>query len=221
LVTAIHEVPPDVIRAQISAVLDDFDVRSIKIGMLATAEIIEVVARSISGFSGPVVVDPVMVAKSGDRLLREEAVDALKDLLVPMATVLTPNLPEAADILGTSDAGDLGEFRDQARQLSELGAKAVLMKGGHASADVCTDLLRHSNGEERVFTALRRNTRNTHGTGCTYSSAIASGLAKRLPVEDAVATAHAYLQAAISAADSLHVGLGHGPVHHFHSVWAP
>ncbi len=218
-VTAVHGIPSEVISAQIEAVLSDLDVRAIKIGMLATPEIIETVAQGISGFRGPVVLDPVMIAKSGDALLADEAVQTLRDVLLPRATVLTPNLPEAACLLDQGDADTPDAMVEQGKALCALGAKAVLMKGGHGKGDVCHDLLIDETGVIAEFQAPRKATRNTHGTGCTLSSSIAAGLAKDLTLADAVAQAHEYLQGAIMRADELKIGAGHGPVHHFHRVW--
>ena len=166
-----------------------------------------------------VVLDPVMVAKSGDRLLPSDALDALRVQLVPRATLLTPNLPEAADLLGCAVADDEAEMIRQDHALRALGAQAVLMKGGHAAGPVCVDLLVTAAGVRR-FCAPRIATRHTHGTGCTLSAAIAAGLAHGLALEAAVGRAHGYLQGAMSAAGALQVGTGHGPVHHFHKVWA-
>jgi len=220
-VTAVHVIPEKVISAQIEAVLSDLDVGAIKIGMLATRSIIETVAVALADFAGPVVLDPVMVAKSGDPLLAEDAAATLRDLLLPRATVLTPNLPEAARLLGEAEAPDPAIMKRQGAALAAMGAKAVLMKGGHGRTDICTDLLVGTDGPMAEFTAPRIATRNTHGTGCTLSSAIAAGLAKGLSVTQAVSEAHGYLQAAIRAADALCVGQGHGhgPVHHFHAFW--
>lgn len=217
-VTAVEGVSLHVIAAQIDAVLSDLSVGAIKIGMLATPEIIETVADSLAGFDGPIVLDPVMVAKSGDALLRDDAVGALIEKLLPHAAVLTPNLPEAARLLNAEPTDADEALIEQGRALLALGPKAVLMKGGHASGAVCTDHLVSAEGVKRFSTA-RVDTRNTHGTGCTLSAAIAAGLAKGLGVERAVGEAHAYLSAAIRAADRLTVGSGHGPVHHFHRFW--
>lgn len=218
-VTAVHAIPEDVISAQIDAVLSDLDVHAVKIGMLATSSIIETVAAALTGYDGPVVLDPVMVAKSGDPLLADDAAATLRDVLLPRATVLTPNLPEAARLLGEDEATTSGGMERQGKALVAMGAGSVLMKGGHGRGEVCTDLLVGQDGVMAVLTAPRIATRNTHGTGCTLSSAVAAGLAKRLPVLEAVGEAHAYLQAAIRAADALGVGEGHGPVHHFHAFW--
>ncbi|CUK13479.1 Hydroxymethylpyrimidine/phosphomethylpyrimidine kinase [Ruegeria denitrificans] len=219
-VTAVHGIPLNVIAAQIDAVLTDLNVGAIKIGMLATPDIIQTVAEAIAGFNGPVVLDPVMIAKSGDALLAQDAVRTLRDILLPCATLLTPNLPEAACLLGVSDAETPDQMIAQGIALCELGAQSVLMKGGHGRGDVCRDLLIDSTGAMAEFIAPRRDTRNTHGTGCTLSSSIAAGLAQGLGLTDAVAQAHDYLQGSIVQADTLMVGQGHGPVHHFHRVWS-
>lgn len=218
-VTAVHGVPLDVVTAQIDAVLSDLDVGAIKIGMLATPEIITCVADGLSGYKGPVVLDPVMIAKSGDALLADEAVATLRDVLLPRATLLTPNLPEAACLLDAPVASHRDEMIAQGKALCDLGASAVLMKGGHAAGEICHDLLIAGGGVLGEYSAPRRNTKNTHGTGCTLSSSVAAGLAKGLALPEAVREAHEYLQGAIAVADDLKIGYGHGPVHHFHRVW--
>lgn len=219
-VTAVHGIPLDVIAAQIDAVLSDLNVGAIKIGMLATPEIIQTVADGLAEFDGPIVLDPVMVAKSGDALLAQEAVQTLREVLLPRATVLTPNLPEAGCLLDQVAAETPDEMLQQGQALCAMGAKAVLMKGGHAQGAICHDLLVSDAGVVGDYSAPRRDTKNTHGTGCTLSSSIAAGLAKRLDLPKAVAEAHTYLQGAIGQADTLGVGHGHGPVHHFHKVWS-
>lgn len=216
-VTAIAALPPQMVRAQIGAVLDDLSVGAIKIGMLGGPEIIRTVAEALAPYQIPLVLDPVMVAKSGDRLLEAEAVCALRDHLLPLATILTPNLPEAAELLQLPCAADIAARLEQGRALQAMGPQWVLMKGGHAEGAICSDLL--LGAEAAVFTAPRIATRNTHGTGCTLSAAIAAGLAQGLETGAAVSQAHCYLQKAIAAADGLGVGSGHGPVHHFHSWW--
>lgn len=212
-VTAIHPVPDDVVAAQIKAVLDDIQIDAIKIGMLGTPSLIATVAEALAGYDGPIVLDPVMVAKSGDTLLADSAIEALKSSLFKRATLLTPNLPEALKLVGA------GSMQLQANALLELGAGSVLMKGGHTDGDVCTDHLVSRTGTQ-AFSAPRVNTRNTHGTGCSYSSAIAAGLAQGMDLKNAVSRAHAWLHQAICKGDELHVGQGHGPVHHFHVLWA-
>lgn len=218
-VTAVHGIPQDVISAQIKAVLADLDVGAIKIGMLATPEIIQTVAQAIAGFDGPIVLDPVMIAKSGDALLEQDAVQTLREVLLPRATVLTPNLPEAACLLNCAEAETPDQMITQGLALCGLSAGSVLMKGGHGRGNVCHDLLVDASGVVAEFTAPRRETRNTHGTGCTLSSSIAAGLARGLGLTEAVAQAHEYLQGAIARADGLGIGQGYGPVHHFHRVW--
>lgn len=217
-VALVEPASPGMIAAQMAAVFDDLDVRAVKLGMLGGTDAIRTVAQGLSEVAVPIVLDPVMVAKSGDRLLPTEALDALRRLLLPRATLLTPNLPEAADILGCAPAEDEAEMTRQGQALRALGAQAVLMKGGHGHGDDCVDLLITGDSITRL-TAPRRETRNTHGTGCTLSAAIAAGLAQGMGLRDAVTRAHAYLQGAIAQADELCVGSGHGPVHHFHGVW--
>ena len=219
-VAAVETVSPAMVAAQIDAVLDDLDVRAIKIGMVGGPDVITTVAQRLRAVLAdnpiPVVLDPVMVAKSGDALLDDSALTALRDELLPLATVLTPNLPEAARLLDRAPA-EADEMTRQGLDLCALGPRYVLMKGGHGSGAICTDQLV---GPDRLtLTAARKNTRNTHGTGCSLSSAIAAGLAAGMTVPQAVARAHDWLQGAIAAADELSVGLGHGPVHHFHHMW--
>lgn len=216
-VTAVETLSPMIVRAQIAAVFDDLAVGAVKIGMLGDPDVICAVAEGLRGCDLPLVLDPVMVAKSGDRLLAAEAIAALRAELLPLATVLTPNLPEAAELLDTDPAPDMAAREAQGRALLALGPEWVLMKGGHADSPVCADLL--MGPESHVLTAPRIATRNTHGTGCTLSAAIAAGLAQGMTVPQAVTRAHAYLQGAIAAADGLKVGAGHGPVHHFYALW--
>lgn len=218
-VTAVEEVSPGMVAAQIAAVLDDLPVGAIKIGMLSSAAVIGAVADALKGFKGPIVLDPVMVAKSGDALLRPEAIAALSARLLPRATLLTPNLPEAARLLGAPEARTEDEMLAQGAALLSLGPRAVLMKGGHGDGPDCIDFLIAADGVPVAFRAPRLATKNTHGTGCTLSAAIAAGLAKGRDMVQSVAEAHAYLQGAIKAADTLHIGAGHGPVHHFHAMW--
>lgn len=218
-VTAVHEVPADIVAAQIDAVLSDLDVDAIKLGMLFSAPIIEATAKRLGAFQGPVVVDPVMIAKSGDALLQDEAVDALISQILPHADVLTPNLPEAARLLNTTEAVTPDDMAAQGQQLLKMGPKTVLMKGGHTTRGLCTDVLVDATGIIATYAAPRINTHNTHGTGCTYAATIASQLALGLDLETAVKASHTYLQAAIKAANSLAIGQGHGPVHHFWNQW--
>jgi len=218
-VTGIHDVPADFLTAQIDAVFSDLVVNAVKIGMLARAPVIKAVADGLARWNmRAIVLDPVMVATSGDRLLAPDAIDVLKRLLIPRALVITPNLPEAAALLDAPVARSESDMRRQGERLLVLGAKAVLMKGGHDTGPEAADLLIEAAGETRFATG-RIATKNTHGTGCTLSSAIAAGLAKGLSLAEAVREAKAYVTAAIAAADRLKVGSGHGPVHHFHAWW--
>jgi hydroxymethylpyrimidine/phosphomethylpyrimidine kinase len=218
-VSAIHDVPAAFITAQIDAVFSDLNVNAVKIGMLSVPAAIEAVAAGLARWQQTLIVlDPVMVATSGDRLLAPAAIDTLKRELFPRALVVTPNLPEAAALTGTPLAQTESDMRAQAEQLLALGPQAVLIKGGHGTSAEAVDLLVTRDAVARL-TAPRIDTKNTHGTGCTLSSAIAAGLAKGHRLADATADAKAYVTAAIAAADELSVGHGHGPVHHFHAWW--
>jgi hydroxymethylpyrimidine/phosphomethylpyrimidine kinase len=218
-VTAIHDVPAEFITAQIDAVFSDLDVSAVKIGMVSQRAAIAAIAAGLERWrQAKVVLDPVMIATSGDRLLAPDAVELLKDLLVPRALVITPNLPEAAALLEAPIAGAEAEMREQGERLLALGAGAVLIKGGHASGSESVDLLIEPSGCTRLA-AARIKTANTHGTGCTLSSAVAAGLAKGLDVPEAVRAAKSYVSEALAAADRITIGSGHGPVHHFHAWW--
>ena len=219
-VAAVHEIPPNIVAAQIKVVLDDLDVDAIKIGMLFSHDIIAAVAKALENSEITIVLDPVMIAKSGDTLLQDTAISTLKSLLLPNVDLLTPNLPEAARLLDTEEAGSIQEMKQQACALLMLGPKAVLLKGGHGTGLTCTDILLCRGQEFVQLDAPRHNTKNTHGTGCTYSAAIAAELAKGISMEASVRNAHAYLQKSIISADQLNIGSGHGPVHHFHNIWA-
>ena len=218
-VFGIHEVPADFIAAQIDAVYTDLTPGAVKIGMLGSPAAIDVVAAALDRYRPPyVVLDPVMVASSGQSLLRGDALGRLRDLIARVG-VLTPNLPEAAALLETAPARDEAEMRAQARKLLALGAGAVLIKGGHGGGAESVDLLIEASGEVLRLAAPRIATANTHGTGCTLSSAIAAGLTKGLPLHAAAREAKAYVSAAIAAADRLGIGGGRGPLHHFQAWW--
>lgn len=219
VVTGVEPVSPGMIAEQIAAVLDDLAVGAVKIGMLGGPEAICAVASALAGCEAPLVLDPVMVAKSGAALLPDAAIETLRDVLVPHATLITPNLPEAARLLDVAPARDRAAMEAQAEALLALGPGAVLVKGGHGTGPVCTDLLIRADRSPMVLEAPRMATRNTHGTGCTLSAAIAAGLALGRDLDGAVEAAHRYLQGAIRAADRLKVGHGHGPVHHFFAQW--
>jgi hydroxymethylpyrimidine/phosphomethylpyrimidine kinase len=218
-VSGIHDVPPDFIGAQIDAVFEDLDVRAVKIGMLSQVAAIEAVAQGLDRHAAHnIVLDPVMVATSGGRLLADNAVDALRMRLIPRAILITPNLPEAAALLECAAARDENDMETQARALLALGAQAVLIKGGHGNGAESVDLLVDAAGVTRLA-ARRIATQNTHGTGCTLSSAVAAGLARGLDLASAARAAKAYVTDAIAGADALQVGHGHGPLHHFHALW--
>ena len=219
-VTGIHAVPPAFAAQQMAAVIGDIGVDAVKIGMLYSAELIESVAASLKQHGvTTIVLDPVMVAQSGDNLLQEDAVAALKRALLPMATVVTPNLPEAEVLLGRKIDG-LDGMRTAARDLSKLGCRSVLIKGGHMHTSESSDVL-FIDGENRIVVMPDRRvpTPNTHGTGCTLSSAIAAHLARGLDIEAAVQRAKQYIADAIRAGAAYRIGQGSGPVHHFHEFW--
>ncbi|WP_347058804.1 bifunctional hydroxymethylpyrimidine kinase/phosphomethylpyrimidine kinase [Blastococcus sp. HT6-30] len=229
-VTGVHPVPAAFVAQQIGTLLDDVTVHATKTGMLGTADVVHAVAAALAGrAAGPVVVDPVMVATSGDRLVDEDAIAAVRDALLPVADLITPNVPEAAALLDVPPAATADELPAQARALLELGPRAVLLKGGHLGGADSVDVLATPAG---VLTTVRPriSTRATHGTGCTLSSAIAALLARRragsvdVSVEVAdwtpvVEGARDYLQVALAGGAALGVGSGHGPVHHFAGIW--
>ncbi|RIY00878.1 bifunctional hydroxymethylpyrimidine kinase/phosphomethylpyrimidine kinase [Aureimonas flava] len=217
-VTAIEDLSPGIVAAQIDAVLSDLAVGAIKIGMVSRSETIRAIAERLRAHGRRAVVDPVMVATSGDRLLREEAIEALRDELLPLADVATPNLHEAALLTGLPVAEDEAGMERQGRALLGFGARAVLVKGGHGSGPDSVDLLLQRDGTQRL-PAPRIATRSDHGTGCTLAAAVTAGLAGGLALPDAALAAKAYLTDALRAADSLRVGTGRGPVHHFHAWW--
>ncbi|TCP63052.1 hydroxymethylpyrimidine kinase /phosphomethylpyrimidine kinase [Rhodovulum bhavnagarense] len=205
---------PSFVAEQVAAVFDDIRVDAVKIGMLGDAAIVEAVAQVLAGRDVPVVLDPVMVAKGGDRLLAGDAVAALRDRLVPLATVITPNLPEAADLLGCAEATTRDDMRTQAQTLLALGCGAVLLKGGHLAEDDSPDLL-HAPARSEWLEGPRLRTVNTHGTGCTLSATLATHLALTGDPLAAALAAKAYTAGAIAGASALTVGRGHGPTDHF------
>lgn len=222
-VTGVHAVPAEFVGLQLRTLLDDVQVHATKLGMLGTAQVVrEVVAVLVERRPGPVICDPVMVATSGDRLIDEAAVAVVRSELLPLVDLVTPNVPEAAALLGGDPVTEVGMLADQALALLELGPGAVLLKGGHLGGPESVDVLATAKG---VWTLRRPRvaTTATHGTGCTLSSAIAalvatSGGADWSPVVD---RARDYLQQALEAGGGLGVGSGHGPVHHFAGVWPP
>jgi hydroxymethylpyrimidine/phosphomethylpyrimidine kinase len=218
-VTGIHDVPPDFIVAQIDAVFGDLNVNAVKIGMLSQSVAIEAIARALDRHKASnVVLDPVMIAASGARLLANDAVATLRKELISRALLITPNLPEAAALTGAPIAKTEAGMAVQAKQLLAAGARNVLIKGGHGEGPESVDLLIGPNLDVRLA-APRHPSRNTHGTGCTLSSAVAAGLAKGLDLTAAVRAAKDYVTAGIAAADQLAIGHGHGPLHHFHAHW--
>jgi hydroxymethylpyrimidine/phosphomethylpyrimidine kinase len=218
-VTGIHVVPADFVTAQIDAVFGDLDVKAVKIGMVAQLAAVDAIVAGLTRWSpNHIVVDPVMVATSGDRLLATDAVEALRTKLIPRASLITPNLPEAAALLDEPVAASEAAIENQGKRLLALGCPAVLIKGGHGQGTESMDYLVRGSGII-ALAAPRIATRNTHGTGCSLSSAIAAGLAKGEDMETAVRNAKVWVSAAIAAADQLGVGHGHGPIHHFHGFY--
>jgi len=219
-VTGIHAVPPSFAEEQMAAVFSDIGADAVKIGMLYSAELIETVAGQLKRFNAAnIVLDPVMVAQSGDKLIQDDAMEAIKKHLIPLADVVTPNLPEAEVLLGRK-LSDRDEIKNAARVLAGLGCRSILIKGGHSTGGSSTDFLYLAKEDRSVELSGRRiETRNNHGTGCTLSSAVAAYLAKGSELEEAVRNAKTYIQEAIRAGASYRLGGGHGPVHHFYRFW--
>jgi hydroxymethylpyrimidine/phosphomethylpyrimidine kinase len=218
-VTGIHQVPGEFVTAQFDAVFADLDIGAVKIGMVAQLATIDAIAAGLQRWSPKhIVLDPVMVATSGDRLLAAEAIDALRTKLMPLASLITPNLPEAAALLDEAVASSETVIASQGQRLLAMGCRAVLIKGGHGQGAESIDYLVTDAGTI-ALPAPRVATKNTHGTGCSLSSAVAAGLAKGEDMETAVRHAKTWISAAIAAADRLGVGHGHGPVHHFHGFY--
>ena len=209
-VHGVHPLPLELIEAQARAVLDDIGADAIKTGMLGSSDVVERVAAILDTSDAPTVIDPVMIAKGGQPLLPDEAVQAVRALMVPRAALLTPNAPEAEALTGLAVANLDGQ-RAAGEALLAMGARAVLMKGGHVEGETVSDLLLTPTGET-LLEGPRVETRHTHGTGCTLASACAAGLARGLPLEVAVAEAWAYVAEAIRRAPGL--GCGHGPLDH-------
>ena len=214
-ISGVHEIPTDMIVAQMDAVMGDIGADAVKTGMLSSQEIVEVVASQIQRHGiRSLVVDPVMVAKSGDSLLRDDAVDAVRTRLVPLSAVVTPNIPEAEALTGMTIESD-DDVREAARRIVGMGARSVVVKGGHREGPA-TDVL-YDGSSFREYSAPRIDTVNTHGTGCTFASAVAAGLAQGKSVEEAVGQAKEYVTEAIRA--SFPIGRGHGPLNHFYELW--
>ncbi|MCP5149369.1 MAG: bifunctional hydroxymethylpyrimidine kinase/phosphomethylpyrimidine kinase [Ectothiorhodospiraceae bacterium] len=218
-VTGVHAVAPEFITAQLDTLLADVRIDAVKIGMVASPEVAKVIADALDRHRpGPVVLDPVMVAKGGDPLVDADAMRGVRETLLPRARVITPNRHEAAALLGIATPTDVATLRAAARALAELGADVVVVKGGGLAGEESVDVL-WAEGDTEVLTAPRVATRNVHGTGCTLSSAIAALIARGADPRAAVREAKAYVTEAIARADVLEVGGGHGPVHHFHRWW--
>lgn len=219
-VSAIHAVPPAVVRQQMEAVLTDMGADAVKIGMLHDSAIVQAVADVLKKHRPPnIVLDPVISSQSGQRLLQDDAVQILKRRLIPLAHLITPNLPEAELLLGHGITSD-EEIEKAARDIASLGCPNVLIKGGHGKGNTCTDRL-FIGAENRIrsYSAERIDTRNNHGTGCTLASAIAALLAKGSPLPRAVEKAKHYLTGTLSGGTRFSMGSGSGPVHHFHHFW--
>ncbi len=214
-VTAVHEIPTEIVRAQIDAVMDDIGADAVKTGMLSSSQIIAEVVDGVRRHQiKQLVVDPVMVAKSGDRLLREDAVEAVLELLLPLTFIVTPNIPEAEVLTGGSIRSE-ADMIEAARVIHDHGATVVVVKGGHLDG-AAVDVVFDGSHVERL-SAPRVHTRNTHGTGCTFSSAIAARLAAGRDPMNAIADAKDFLHGAL--VNSYQIGAGHSPVHHFYKLW--
>lgn len=219
-VTGVHPIPVDFVKGQIKSVLDDIGADAVKIGMLHSSDLIRAVKDTLSLYGiENIVLDPVMVATSGDPLLEPDAVDTLKSVLVPYARVITPNIPEACILLGEKISFQK-ELPECARRLSMDGRVSVLLKAGHLSDEDLVDVFYNAEtGKLTELRSTRLHTRNTHGTGCTLSSAVASFLARGYGLDDAVVAAKDYIARAIEAGAEYEIGHGHGPVHHFFGFW--
>jgi hydroxymethylpyrimidine/phosphomethylpyrimidine kinase len=218
-VQSVFPAPREIVKAQLESVLSDLNIKAIKTGMLANDALIKAVVEGLKAHTAiPLIVDPVMVSQSGHNLLEKDAIVVMREKLLPLASLLTPNLHEAAKLTESPMAQSENEMALQGRILLSLGAKAVLVKGGHAEGTESVDIFVDKKGVKR-FTAPRVATKNTHGTGCALSSAIAAFIAQGLPLNEAIAKAKIWLSAAIAAADELNIGRGEGPVHHFHALW--
>ncbi len=219
-VFGVHPVPIDFVKGQIKSVLDDIGADAVKIGMLHSSELIRAVKDTLSPYDiSNIVLDPVMVATSGDKLLQDEAIETLKNELIPMVSVITPNVPEA-EILSGRKIAKQADLPLVVKDLSCNGTVSVLLKAGHLTEDELVDVFYNAETDEIIeLHSQRVSTKNTHGTGCTFSSAVASFLAQQLPLNDAVRSAKDYINRAIVAGGDYEIGKGHGPVHHFHQFW--
>jgi hydroxymethylpyrimidine kinase/phosphomethylpyrimidine kinase len=217
-VRGVFSVTPEFIRLQLAAVFDDIHISAVKTGMLGDSAVVAVVADFLKKQDIQLVVDPVMISKSGNALLQPEAIQTLISELLPLATLITPNLPEASAMLSQPEPQNIDEMKTVAEGIHAMGVENVLLKGGPLVGGDCPDILFDGN-EFTEYQSSRIDTQNTHGTGCTLASAITAHLAQGETVKDAVAKAKDYITAAIMHADELNVGTGHGPVNHFHALW--
>lgn len=224
-VWGIHALPPDYVALQIDAVIDDLGVDAVKIGMLFNRDIMKAVADRLKAHNiKQVVLDPVMVAQSGEKLIEDDAIEALKHYLFPISTTITPNLPEAETLLGAT-IEDRSQMEEAARALLQYGSESVLLKGGHFEEEQSLDclVLQEPDAQDNDiywYKAKRIDTENTHGTGCTLSSAITAGLAKGQTLPEAVGNAKDYITGAIEAGSRYQIGKGSGPLHHFYQFWS-
>lgn len=220
-VKSIYEIPPQCVKEQLEAILEDIGADAVKIGMIHSREIIEAIVPVLEKYMPlDIVVDPVMVAKSGDRLLKQDAIDMLKEKLFPLATIVTPNLPEASDLLGR-EIIIKSQMEKAAMDIAKMGCNAVVVKGGHIEEKNCDDCLYLNGPPSEIFwfSHPKVATKNTHGTGCTFSSAITAFLARKFSLVEAVRHAKKYLSGAVEAGAQMKIGKGHGPVHHFYDIW--
>lgn len=219
-VTDVHPVPVSFVRGQIKSVLDDIGADAVKIGMLHSSELIIAVKDTLAGYNiRNIVLDPVMVATSGDKLLQDEAIETLKNVMIPFSRIITPNIPEAEILLGEK-IDSQNDLADAAEKLSMNNKVSVLLKAGHLSDNELIDIFYNAETSEIIeLRSQRIATRNTHGTGCTFSSAVASFLAHNLPMSDAVRQAKEYINQAIVKGAEYEIGKGCGPVHHFFNFW--
>ncbi|WP_187263252.1 bifunctional hydroxymethylpyrimidine kinase/phosphomethylpyrimidine kinase [Pontibacter beigongshangensis] len=214
-VTGIHSVPPHIVQAQIRAVMDDIKPAAIKIGMVHSVELVQAIAAALQDYPQvPVILDPVMVATSGDTLIQDETIEVLKRQLFPLAEVVTPNLDEAG-ILTSMQLKNLDDMKIAARKILGTGCRSVLLKGGHLEGPRLYDVFLQQNGQEQIFESDNIETSNTHGTGCTLSSAMAAFRAQGQPVPEAIRNAKAYVHQAIDQGKDVKTGQGHGPLNHF------
>ena len=219
-VNDIFPIPVNILKNQFAAILEDIGTNAIKVGMLHSSEVIVTVRNLIKkSYVKNIVIDPVMVATSGDILLEKEAIDTLRETLIPLASILTPNVPEAS-ILLNRELKKQSDFRQAAKEICSLGCRSVLLKAGHMKDETLIDIFYDKPSDTTLELKTKKiRTKNTHGTGCTISSAIAAWLARGETLENAVKKAKKYLTAALIHGSEYQTGKGHGPVHHFHELW--